>query len=156
MTIDSSNGIHIAAFDASDADLMYFYLSSYSSTELRKVKVDAAGSVGHWTDIAICSDADNPTLNGKPVISYYNSTETGTRESIKLAYPKTAIGSITAGISSDGYTTGTWEYMTVPSITPPQGGDSKFQQVCLGFDTKGIPVLGYSATNLEFGKWLTE
>ena len=156
MAIDSSNGIHIAAFDASDADLKYFYLQSYSSTSLTSMTVDAAGSVGHWTGIAICTDTDNAELYGKPVISYYNSTETGTRESIKMAYPKAAIGSITAGVDSNGYTTGAWEYMTVPAITPPQGGDSKFQKVCLGFDTKGIPVLGFCATNLEFGKQLSE
>ena len=58
--------------------------------------------------------------------------------------------------SGSGYTTGAWEYMTVPAITPPQGGDTKFQSVCLDFDTKGIPVVGYLGTNLEFGKWLDE
>ena len=156
MAIDSSNGIHIAAFDASDADLKYFYLPSYSSTTLTNLTVDAAGSVGQWTGIAICNDSDNAELYGKPVISYYNSTETGTRESIKYAYPNAAIGSIQTGIDANGYTTGNWEYMTVPAITPPQGGDSKFQKVCLGFDTNGIPVLGYCATNLEFGKQLSE
>ena len=156
MTIDSSNGIHIAAFDASEADLKYFYLPSYSSTNLTNLTVDAAGSVGHWTDIAICTDSDNTELYGKPVISYYNSTETGSRESIKMAYPKAAIGSIQEGIDSNGYTTGNWEYMTVPAITPPQGGDSKFQKVCLDFDTSGTPVLGFCASNLEFGKQRSE
>ena len=156
MAIDSSNGIHIAAFDASDADLKYFYLPSYSSTSLTNTTVDAAGSVGHWTGIAICTDSSNTELYGKPVISYYNSTETGTRESIKMAYPKADIGSIEAGVDTNGYTTGNWEYMTVPAITPPQGGDSKFQKVCLGFDTSGIPVLGFCATNLEFGKQRSE
>lgn len=156
MTVDSSDGIHIAAFDASDADLKYFYLPSYSSTSLTNITVDAAGSVGHWTGIAICTDSSNTELYGKPVISYYNSTETGTRESIKMAYPKAVIGSIETGVDSNGYTTGAWEYMTVPAITPPQGGDSKFQKVCLGFDTKGLPVLGFCTSNLEFGKQLTE
>ncbi len=42
------------------------------------------------------------------------------------------------------------------AITPPQGGDTKFQSVCLDFDTKGIPVVGYLGTNLEFGKCLDE
>ena len=156
ITEDSSDGIHIAAFDASDADLKYFYLPSYSSTDLTDLTVDAAGSVGHWTGIAICTDSSNTELYGKPVISYYNSTETGTRESIKMAYPKAVIGSIETGVDSNGYTTGAWEYMTVPAITPPQGGDSKFQKVCLGFDTSGIPVLGFCATNLEFGKQRSE
>ncbi len=58
--------------------------------------------------------------------------------------------------SATGYTTGAWEYMTVPALTPPQGGDPKFQNVCLDFDSSGIPVVGYLGTNLEFGKWLGE
>lgn len=152
----NGNSVHIAAFDASDADLKYFYLSSYDSTDLTDVTVDSTGSVGQWTGIAICTDTDNTELYGKPVISYYNSTETGSRESIKLAYPNAAVGSIEAGVDADGYTTGNWEYMTVPAITPPQGGDNKFQKVCLGFDTKGVPVLGFCATNLEFGKQRSE
>ena len=143
----SGKSVHIAAFDASDADLKYFYLSSYDSSDLTELTVDSTGSVGQWTGIAICTNSANTELNGKPVISYYNSTETGSRESIKLAYPKAAIGSIEAGVDADGYTTGNWEYMTVPAITPPQGGDNKFQKVCLGFDTKGVPVLGFCATN---------
>ena len=156
MTLDSSNGIHIAAFDAGEADLKYFYLPGYSSTNLTDFTIDATGSVGHWTGIAICNDSDNTELYGKPVISYFNSTETGSRESIKVAYPKAEVGSIQTGIDANCYTTGNWEYMTVPAITPPQGGDSKFQKVCIGFDTKGVPVLGYCATNLEFGKQLSE
>ena len=152
----SGKSVHIAAFDASDADLKYFYLSSYDSSDLTERTVDSTGSVGQWTGIAICTNSANTELNGKPVISYYNSTETGSRESIKLAYPKDAVGSIQEGVDTDGYTTGNWEYMTVPAITPPQGGDNKFQKVCLGFDTKGVPVLGFCATNLEFGKQLSE
>ena len=61
-------------------------------------------------------------------------------------------GSTTAGVDDNNYTTGAWEYMTVPAITPPQGGDPKFQNVCLDFDRLGNPVVGYLGTNLEFGK----
>ena len=46
--------------------------------------------------------------------------------------------------------------MTVPSITPAQGGSLKFKQVNLGFTDKGLPVVGYLGTNIEFGKWMTE
>ena len=66
-----------------------------------------------------------------------------------------ASGGSVNGVAT-GYTTGAWEYMTVPSITPPQGGDPKFQNVCLDFDSNGLPVVGYLGTNLEFGKWFTE
>lgn len=152
MDIDSNNCIHIAAFDANDSDLMYISLNSYDSTSYSAVIVDAAGSVGNWTQIKV--------KNNIPYIAYYNATETGSRDTIKLAYAINSISSVAdvkAGIDEKTrYTTGNWEYMTVPSITPAQGGSQKFQSVCLDFDTKGIPVVGYLGTNLEFGKWLDE
>lgn len=156
LDLDSDDGLHMSAFDATDGNLVYMYLPSYSSTSLTKVTVDQASSVGNWTQIKLNS-------NDVPYIAYYNSTETGSRDSIKLAYAKNAAGSVTAGvdvapgtISGTGYTLSGWEYMTVPSVNPAQGGNPNFQNVCLGFDTAGVPVVGYCATNIEFGKWLDE
>jgi hypothetical protein len=150
MTLDSSGGIHIAALDSSDSDLMYMYIPSYNSTSLTKVKVDAAFSVGNWTQIKIDS-------SGIPYIAYSNASEAGSRDAIKLAYATSAANSKTDGVNTTtGYTTGTWEYMTIPALTPPQVGSTNFQNVCLGFDSSGIPVVGYLGTNIEFGKWLTE
>jgi len=40
--------------------------------------------------------------------------------------------------------------MTVPALTPPRGGEPKFQKVNLGFRTDGQPVLGYLGNNIEF------
>ena len=153
MAIDSNGGIHIAAFDANDSDLKYFYLTSYNASTFTEMTVDAAGSVGNWTSIKIDeSDSSHPYYR-IPVIAYYNSTESGGRETIKLAYANEQIGNITAGIdTSSGYTSTGWEYMTIPSIDPAQGSNQKFQQVCLDFDSNGIPVVGYLGTNLEFGK----
>ena len=150
------NSVHLAAFDSYDSNLTYMYMPSYSGTELTSVTVDQSSSVGQWTQIKVKQNV--------PYISYYNSTETGSRDAIKIAYSNNpASTSMVGGVdvisgssSGSGYTTGAWEYMTVPAITPPQGGDTKFQSVCLDFDTKGIPVVGYLGTNLEFGKWLDE
>ncbi|HOU38808.1 MAG TPA: hypothetical protein PKW16_07905, partial [Treponemataceae bacterium] len=154
MAMDSSNGIHISAFDATDGDLAYLYLPSYNSTDLEQVTVDAAFSVGYWTKIKVLEDAGTIT----PYIAYYNSTENGQRDTIKLAYTKSGItaGSIPGGVDSSGYTTGDWEYLNVPAITPPQGGDNRFKQVNLDFDTSNRPVVGYLGTNLEFGTWVDE
>ena len=149
MAIDDDGGIHIAAFDANDSDLKYIYLTSYDASSFTEMIVDATGSVGNWTSIKI--------KNNVPYIAYYNATETGGRDAIKLAYANAEIGSITDGIdSSTNYTATGWEYMTIPSVDPAQGGSQKFQQVCLDFDTAGKPVVGYLGTNLEFGKWLDE
>lgn len=151
MEIDENNGIHISAFDAGDSDLAYFYIPRYNGSEMKHVRVDQAAAVGNWTQIKL--------KDGVPYIAYYNATEAGGRESIKLAYANKAITSIStvvAGVDDEGYTTGNWEYMTVPAITAPQGGKSEFQNVCLDFDSSGNPVVGYLGSNLEFGTWVSE
>lgn len=159
------NAVHISAFDSYDSNLVYMYMPSYSGNTMQAITVDQASSVGNWTQIKV--------HNHIPYIAYYNSTETGGRDGIKLAMSNTAINgdvTVTSGTdnqpgtsknaagtgSATGYTTGAWEYMTVPALTPPQGGDPKFQNVCLDFDSAGKPVVGYLGTNLEFGKWLDE
>jgi len=173
MALDG-DAVHIAAFDSYDSNLVYMYLPSYDSTELQSFTVDQASAVGNWTQIKVQA--------GVPYIAYYNATETGGRDPIKLAYPvatkdadgntiSAASNKATPGVDVEpgtayaagsstkqatGYTKGTWEYMTIPSITPPQGGDPKFQNVCLDFDSAGEPVIGYLGTYLEFGKALGE
>ncbi|MEL3902679.1 MAG: Ig-like domain-containing protein [Treponema phagedenis] len=147
LDIDDNDGIHIAAFDSGDGDLMYFYLPT-NSTKLQSMKVDAAFSVGQWTQVKV--------YNNKPYIAYYNNTEAGQRSAIKLAIPNAKIGSIEEGVDKNGFVTGKWECMTVPTLKPAQGGNPKFKKVNLGFDSKGVPVLGYLSENLEFGKYLGE
>jgi hypothetical protein len=147
------NAVHIAAFDAADGDLKYINVPNYTGTAYTAVTVDQFGSVGNWTQIKLKDE--------KPYISYYNATEAGSRESLKLAY---AINKIDAthppksGVDAIGYTTGDWEYMTVPSKSPAQGGTPKFQKVNLGFTTDTAfgtvsaktPVLGYLGSTIEF------
>lgn len=154
MTVDSNDGIHISAYDTGNSDLYYMYLPSYNSTALTKFRVDQAFAVGNWTKIKVHENGGNIV----PYIAYYNSTETGSRDSIKLAYSKYPVGdgNFAENIDNNDNVVGNWEFMNVPAITPPQGGDSRFKQVNLGFDTAGTPVLGYLGTNLEFGKWIAE
>ena len=151
MCLDSSGGVHIAALDTSDADLVYIYVKNFLETEYKAVRVDQAFAVGNWTQIKL--------KDSVPYIAYYNATEAGGRETIKLAYANSAInsiGTVVAGVDEEGYTTGDWEYMTIPSITPSQGGIKEFKNVCLDFDSAGLPVVAYLGSNIEFGKWLTE
>jgi hypothetical protein len=154
MVIDSNDHLHIAAFDASDSDLKYIYVPDVTSNDnVKVVSVDQYGSVGNWTQIKLNTD-------GVPYIAYYNATETGGRDTIKLAYavnpvtgslrPVLNYNDVYAGVDANGYTTNQWEYQTVPAIDPPQGGSPKFQKVNLDFDSTGRPVLGYLGTNIEF------
>ncbi len=149
MDLDSNDGIHISAFDVSDSDLSYIYLSSYDAANITHITVDQFGAVGNWTQIKV--------RNNIPYIGYVNATENGQRDAIKIAYATSAANASKPGVdATTRYTTGNWEYMTVPAITPPQSGDSKFQSVCLDFDSSGTPVVGYLGDYIEFGKWLSE
>jgi hypothetical protein len=146
LVMDGNDGLHIAAFDAVDSDLKYIYIPDYAAAAYTAVTVDQYGAVGNWTQIKL-------NKAGVPYIAYYNATETGGRDSIKLAWAGKAVASaedIKPGVDSNGYTTGDWKYMTVPALTPPQGGSPKFQKVNLGFRTDNKPVLGYLGTNIEF------
>lgn len=158
MQIDSDGGIHIAALDTADSDLSYMYLAAYNSTTLKHVTVDAANSVGNWTQLKIKETGSGANKEIFPYIAYYNSSETGSRDSIKLAYVNSGITSsnVPEGVDANGEVTGGWESMTVPAISPPQGGGKEFQNVCLDFDSAGNPVVGYLGNNLEWGKWLNE
>ena len=100
-----------AEYSTRNFNLVLMYVPSYTSTNLSVITIDQAFSVGTWTQIKV--------ENGKPYIAYYNSTETGSRDSIKLAYCNSVVseGNVPAGIDpSTDYTTGNWEYMTVPAI----------------------------------------
>jgi hypothetical protein len=145
MAIDDADGIHIAALDAVDSDLKYIYIPSLTQANYYGVTVDQYGAVGSWTQIKLKGNV--------PYIAYYNATESGSRDTIKLACANDAIttaASVKPGVDSNGYTTGNWEYTTVPAFDPPQGGTLKFQKVNLGFNTKNDPVLGYLGANIEF------
>ncbi|MCF6334463.1 MAG: Ig-like domain-containing protein [Spirochaetales bacterium] len=141
--------IHLAAYDTVNADLRYIYLNSYTDTTPDSARVDAVNSVGIYSDIKV--------LNGVPYISYYNNSENGTRDSIKLAkFNGDPAVSVSDGASLDGLFTGDWDVMTVPVNTVPQGGLLKFLKVNLDFNLNGDPLLGYSADNLEYSVLLTE
>jgi hypothetical protein len=152
MAIDGAKGLHIAAFDAGGLDLKYIYVPNHeANSNVKVVTVDQFGSVGNWTQIKL--------NGGTPYIAYYNATEAGSRDSIKLAWAKNTVvsaGDVHPGVDENGYTTGKWEYMTVPALTPPQGGSTKFKQVNLGFRSDDRPVLGYLGTKIEFSYWVNE
>jgi hypothetical protein len=44
----------------------------------------------------------------------------------------------------------------VPTNSAPQGGDSKFRQVNIGFNSAGMPVIGYLGNDIEYAVYLPE
>ncbi len=140
--------IHIAAYDSAGADLMYVYLTSFSDTVQKVARVDAKFSVGIYTDIKV--------NGGRPWIAYYNNSENGTRDSIKLARYNGTLPTVLDGANVDETVTGNWETMTVPVNTVPQGGLNKFIRVNLDFNSSNRPIVGFAASQLEYSTLLAE
>jgi hypothetical protein len=147
--VDTANHIHIAYYDSAEADLKYIYLDSYSDTTPSIARVDAYHSVGLWTDV-------RTNAAGVPYIAYYNNSENGTRDSLKLARYLGTLPTVSDGVDGSGNVTGAWECLTVPVRDVPQGGLPQFNQVNFGFDTSGDPTLGYLADDIEYTNFLPE
>ena len=154
MAIETDNNaatpdpIHIAAYDNANADLMYIYLTSYSDMVQKVARVDAKFGVGTYTDIKV--------RNGTPWISYYNSSENGTRNPIKVARYNGTLPTVNDGATLSETVTGHWEFMTVPVNGVPAGGLTKFARVNLDFDTQNQVILGYATNQLEYSRLLRE
>jgi hypothetical protein len=149
LAVDTADHIHIAYYDSASADLKYIYLDSYNDTTPDIARVDAYHSVGLWTDIQVDS-------TGVPFIAYYNNSENGTVDSIKIAYYLGTLPTVSDGVDGSGNITGNWECLTVPVTDVPRGGLPQFNRVNLGFDTSGNPVIGYLADDIEYSTPLPE
>jgi len=152
LAIDNNDRVHLAARDSLNSGLVYIRFDDVTDDQPAVVHdIDVSGSLGTWTDIELDDE-------GIPHISYYNSAETGSREPVRFAYYK-GDGLVAAdepGVDEGGFTTGHWEYMTVPALEPPQGGSPNFEQVNLGFNTANEPIVGYLAEDIEFSRPLPE
>lgn len=93
--IDSLGNLHVAAQDATHSTLYYLYLkkdgNDYSVE--KSVLLDAASGAGLWTDIELTNPSGSTLAGIKPVVSYINSSYTGTTQGIKIAYVSGGTGS---------------------------------------------------------------
>lgn len=90
--IDSSGNLHVAAQDATHSTLYYLYLekSGNSYTVEKSVLLDSASGAGLWTDIELTNPNGTTLSEIAPVVSYINSSYTGTTQGIKVAYISSA------------------------------------------------------------------
>ena len=108
--------------------MIYIRFDDYTDTTPQVVTVDQHLSVGIWTDIEVDD-------SGVPYISYYNNSENGTLDSVKLAWYKNDPAlPIDPGVDGSGNVTGDWEAMTIPAVDTPNGGIVQFQRVNLDFE----------------------
>ena len=107
LVVDAKGGIHIAAYDGSNTDVVYAYLSSYNASPVTCV-VDSAGVVGSNLTIDVALDSEGE--NAIPRISYYSNS---------CVKPKLAYLVNTESANPDGAVdeefTGKWEITVVPT-----------------------------------------
>ncbi len=148
MTLHTDNSLHIAAYDSGGANLTYIHMDAIDATSAEVVTVDNYGSVGYYNDLKI--------HNGVPWVAYYSISETGTRDSVKLARFNGTLPDIAAGVDEQGFVTGDWTTMTIPVASVPRGNQSQFLRVNLGFDTAGVPVVSHTGAGIEYVQPLAE
>lgn len=112
LAVDASGGVHIAAFDIANNNVVYAKLPSDKKGEASKTEdfttclVDGNSPAGDYLTLDVALDA---TGNAVPYIGYYSS---GCIHP-KMAYAVTS--STNAGTGSDGLMTGDWEITVVPT-----------------------------------------
>lgn len=107
IAVDKKGGIHIAAYDPVNLDLVYAYASSYSSSFTTCV-VDSNGVVGSNLTLDVALDNNKKAV---PFIGYYATS------CIKPKYARFVGTSLTGNIdgSQDDEVTGNWEISVVPT-----------------------------------------
>lgn len=121
MAVDSDNGVHLAYYSPSGADLYYSYIKNPKSDKIatRTVMVDSYQQVGTYCTIDVGrEDSNSPWI---PYISYKCESNNGTSASAKVAYPVKFDESneILAGVNDRDQFTGNWEVSIIPAITTP-------------------------------------
>lgn len=120
MAVDSSNGVHLAYYSPSGADLYYSYIKKpkFDKVATNTVLVDSYQQVGTYCTIDVGREsAGSPWI---PYISYKCESNNGTSASTKIAHPvKFLNGEILPGVDNKDMFTGNWEVSIVPTTKTP-------------------------------------
>ena len=116
--VDKDGGIHIAAYDPLNLDLVYAYKSAYDATGFQTCIVDGNGVVGANLTLDVAK------LNGvwTPYIGYYATSCVKPKLAYKISSDNAVSGTI------DDMLTGAWECAVVPTssyITLGSQGNNK-------------------------------
>lgn len=113
--VDSKDGIHIAYYDQTNADLIYGYMSGYDqAANFKTCVVDAYSQVGNRISIDTAVHA-----NGDKVVPYISYFSDGLSSLPKMAYLPNGVSSATDVVDgADADTTlftGNWEVTLIPT-----------------------------------------
>ncbi|MBQ6058127.1 MAG: hypothetical protein IJL34_10720, partial [Treponema sp.] len=131
ITVDSKGGVHIAAYDGTNANLLYAYLSSYDDSTPQVVTVDSYAFVG--TNIRLDTAVSEDGNYIEAFIGYYMSSI----QKPKLAKLK---GVISASTEKD----------TREAVTIPAGVDSTTDAVIESWESTVLPSSSRFADNYAY------
>ena len=123
LAVDKKGGIHIAAYDGTNCDLVYAYLSDYSATPATCV-VDGSGVIGSNLTIDVALDASEKAI---PRIGYYATSCIRP----KIAYLVDTTSTAPAG-SEDEVFTGKWECAVVPTASNVNMQSNQYNKINVG------------------------
>ena len=108
VAVDAAGGIHIAAYDGTNADLKYVYIDEYKkAAEAKSCTVDSYAIVGQNITIDVAKVGDYYV----PFIGYYALSNN------RPKYAKLASSTISDGVGSADDYTGVWEVSVIPTTS---------------------------------------
>ena len=169
VAVDSNGGVHIAAYDPINLDLVYAYLpkdkiETTSQSDFRTCIVDSNGVVGSnlTLDVGKVSNQGNvvpyigyyATSSIRPKIAYYVDKENSTETELILGFASDA-AKVADGSIDDEFT-GSWECSIVPTDSTVEMQSNQHNDIGIGlWKDSGVIVdsnspkytTGNSATN---------
>ncbi len=145
IAVDAKRGVHIAAYDSTNCDLVYAYLPTYDGTASTCV-VDANGVVGSNITLDVALNASGVAV---PRIGYYATSCIRP----KLAYLYDTSSTAPAGSEDDAFT-GKWECTVVPTASSVSTQSNQYNKMNVGVwkDSNGkikASTTGTSSTKNE-------
>jgi len=115
ISVDPRGGVHLAAYESSEANLIYAYFKNYSDSKPQLVTVDSYAFTGEHLTIDTAFSSDGKYVI--PVIGYYMSSA----KKPKIAQLNNVInasdgsGTIPDGVDNSDVCTGNWEFSIIPT-----------------------------------------
>ena len=131
ITVDKVGGIHIAAYDTADANLLYAYLSSYNDDSAQVITVDSYNFTGTNIRIDTAISADENYI--VPYIGYYGASIQKT----KMAYLPGVVSASTTSTERE-------------AVIIPNGADKNDDTITRAWEVTAIPSNSRYADNYPY------